>query len=47
MFQPLTEEQEIDALEEQAKMLEGELNQLKRRQTELKRQKQKKNTTNK
>ncbi len=40
-FQPFTEEQEIDALEEQAKILEDELSQLKKRQTELKRQKQK------
>ncbi len=46
-YQPLTEEQEMDVLEEQAKILEDELNQLKRRQAELKRQKQKKNTTNK
>lgn len=43
-FQPLTEEQEMDVLEEQAKILESELNQLKRRQTELKKQKNK--TTN-
>jgi len=46
-YQPLTEEQEMDVLEEQTKILEDELNQLKLRQTELKRQKQKKNTTNK
>jgi len=40
-FQPFTEEQEMDALEEQAKILEDELNQLKKRQIELKKQKQK------
>jgi hypothetical protein len=40
-FQPLTEEQEMDALEEHAKILEEELEQLKKRQIELKRQKQK------
>ena len=40
-FQPLTEAQEMDVLEEQAKILEDELIQLKRRQAELKRQKQK------
>ena len=39
-FQPLTEKQEMDALEEQAKILEDELNHLKKRQTELKKRKQ-------
>jgi hypothetical protein len=43
-FPPFTEEQEMDVLEEQAKILEDELNQLKRRQAELKRQKQKNKT---
>jgi len=40
-FPPFTEEQEMDVLEEQAKILEDELNQLRTRQAELKRQKQK------
>jgi hypothetical protein len=39
-FQPLTEEQEMDVLEEQAKMLEDELNQVKKRQAEIKKRKQ-------
>jgi hypothetical protein len=45
-FPPLTEEQEMDALEKQAKMLENELKQLKRRQAELKRPNTKKSRTN-
>ncbi|MFC2169598.1 DUF5320 domain-containing protein [Acidobacteriota bacterium] len=46
-FQPFTEEQGMDALEEQSKILEGELNQLKKRLSELKKQKQDKQMTNK
>ena len=46
-FEPLTEKQEMEALEEQSKILEDDLNQLKRRQAELKRQKQEKKATNK
>ena len=41
-FQPLTEEQEMDILEEQTKLLEDELNQLMKRKMELKKQRQKK-----
>ncbi len=47
VFQPFTEEQEMDALDEQARYLEDELNHIKKRQIELKRQKQDKKTTNK
>lgn len=39
---PFTEEQEMDILEEQAKMLEEELNQIRKRQKNIKRQKQEK-----
>jgi hypothetical protein len=39
-FQPYTAKQEMEVLEEQAKILEDELNQIKKRQTELKRPKQ-------
>ena len=39
-FMPLTEEQEMDALEEHAKILEVELKQLKKRQAELKKRNQ-------
>jgi len=46
-FPPLTDEQEMDVLDEQTKILEDELHQLKRRQSELKRQKQEKKATNK
>ena len=46
-YQPLTEEQEMDALEEQTKILEDELNQLKRKKAELKRQKAGKKAANK
>ena len=38
-YQPLTEEQEMNVLEEQTKMLEVELKQLKKRQAELKKTK--------
>ena len=47
LFEPLTEKQEMEALEEQTKFLEDELSQLKRRQAELKRQRQEKKATNK
>ena len=40
-FQPLTEKQEMDILAGQMKMLEDELDLLKKRQMELKKQKQK------
>jgi hypothetical protein len=43
-FQPYTAEQEMDFLEEQAEMLEDKLNRIKKRQTELKGQKQGKKT---
>ena len=39
-FEPLTEIQEMDILEEQTKVLENELKQLKRRQAELKKRSQ-------
>ena len=39
-FQPLSAKQEMEVLEEQARILEDELNQIKKRQTELKRPKQ-------
>lgn len=45
-FQPYTEEQEMNALKDQVKLLEGELNQIKMRQEEIKRQKKKTGATN-
>jgi hypothetical protein len=39
-FQPLSAKQEKEVIEEQARILEDELNQIKKRQTELKRPKQ-------
>jgi hypothetical protein len=46
-FQPFTEEQEMDVLDDQTKLLEDELKQIRKRQAELKRQKQGIKTTNK
>lgn len=37
-FQPINDEQEMDILDDQVKMLESEIKQIKRRQAELKKQ---------